>query len=250
MKKFGKFLSEPTNEKVEEKIVQDKNDQEILDVELIQYIIKEFPEVAKEIRNSLTVLRNTIEKSIDFIEDKSSNIVKETRNFDLSGKYRDANIRLHNISNSINDYSMWMNKELGIKEEITDTENADVMEVASVEESSNNIIAADNKSVENYIEQYIYIYEDFTGKNPNAFKLENHQIEVEGWDDMIVKTADILTKNYKNNRNSKIIPNYDKSMPLVKKSKQNELRDTIIEMLQEYGIKLTSYQVIVRESNE
>lgn len=60
----------------------------------------------------------------------------------------------------------------------------------------------------------------------------------------MVKTAEILTKQYKQNRNSDILI---KPVKVVeKKSPQNEFRDTVIEMLSEYKINLRDFKIIVR----
>lgn len=249
MKRFGRFSSESVAEKVEIKVEETQNNKEILDADLIQYIITEFPDVAEDIRDSLISLRNTLEKSIDFIEDKSSDIIKESRDFQLSGKYRDTNIKLHNISKNITDYSLWMNNELGTIENVDTTLNQcansedAIEEKGEVETNTEELINEEDK------EELTYIYDDFTAKNPKAFKLDNHNITVEGWDDMIVKTADILTKHYKQNKNCRILSGSANPKPVHKKSKQNELRDTIIEMLQEYKVNLKNYEVEVREIN-
>ena len=59
-----------------------------------------------------------------------------------------------------------------------------------------------------------------------------------------MKTASILTKNYKDNKESEMIFPQHTTIAL-KKSHENELRDTIIEMLSEYKISLNDYKILV-----
>ena len=71
---------------------------------------------------------------------------------------------------------------------------------------------------------------------------------VEDWNDLLVKTAEVLTKQYKENKNS----NKDiKEIKLIgKKSTQNSFRDTVIEMLTEYKISLDDFKIIIKQKNE
>jgi len=68
-------------------------------------------------------------------------------------------------------------------------------------------------------------------------------VRVEDWDDLLVKTAEILTKQYKENKNS--IKKLEHFNVIDKKSTQNSFRDTVIEMLNEYKISLNQFKVIV-----
>ena len=78
-------------------------------------------------------------------------------------------------------------------------------------------------------EEEIEIYKDFSLKEPKAFKLDDNVVMVEDWDDLLVKTAEVLTKQYRKNKNSNKIIKEIK--PIEKKSTQNSFRDTVIEML-------------------
>ena len=44
------------------------------------------------------------------------------------------------------------------------------------------------------------IYKDFSLKEPKAFKLDDNVVIVEDWDDLLVKTAEVLTKQYRKNK--------------------------------------------------
>lgn len=213
---------------VKEIIKKDVQDTPIIDTEVIEYIIKEFPDTSKNISKSLLGLKDTLEKSIDFIEDKSSEIVKNNRDFKLSGKYRETCIKLHGISKSLKEYVNWMNV----------IENNENNLKKSEFEIDNDIIIN-----ETYLDKYIPIYNDFTGLTPLKFALNDLYISVENWDDLIMKTASMLTKYYKDNKESDtFFPQH--TTVVIKKSNENELRDTIIEMLSEYKISLDEFKIL------
>ncbi|WP_195245325.1 viral A-type inclusion protein [Clostridium celatum] len=255
MKKFNIFAGD-NNEKEEffkennnDILVKDQKESEIIDVTLMSYIRDEFPEVAEKIKESLKGLKDTLEESIDYIEEKSSNIVKEDRNFTLSGKYREISMELYNIANNIKNYIEWMENadDTNDKKDDNDKNNGKKDEKDSLEEKKNEIDSKGGNEVllEKDDEENTAIYEDFTSKEPRLFKLDNHKVEVENWDDMIVKTAAVLTKNYKGNKFLKF-KNNNKVKVVKRKSKQNEFRDTIIEMLRDYNVSLHNYRVILK----
>jgi len=213
---------------VKEDIKEEVKDSPIIDTKIIEYIISEFPVPTKDISSALVNLQITLEKTIDFIEDKSSEIIKTNRDFNLSSKYRDTSIRLHHISTSLKEYVNWMDVVAG-KNTIIDTTEVNSNEETFVEEDKSNI--------------YMPIYSDFTGITPLKFSIDNFCLDADNWDDLIMKTADILTKNYKDNKESEMIfPQH--TDVIIKKSHENELRDTIIEMLLEYKINLSDYKIL------
>lgn len=225
-KKFN-FLntSEP---QIKEEIKEEVKDSPIIDTKVIEYIIQEFPSPSKDISKALLELQVTLEKSIDFIEDKSSEIIKNNRDFNLSSKYRQTSIRLHEISTNLKEYVNWMNT-LGDKQSKSDNPKIESLDKSVLNEA--------------IYDSYISIFNDFTGLFPVKFSLNNISVNVENWDDLIMKTASILTRNYKNNKELDILcPQH--SEIIIKKSHENELRDTVIEMLTEYKISLNDYKVL------
>jgi len=207
----------------------------ILDKKIISFVVSNFPEISKEIITSLNNLKNTLEKSIDYIEDNSSKIIKKERNFDLSEKYRNNAINLYEISTSIENYIKWM-----------DTQSPD--KDNKIEDKSKSIDNSPTKLDEKNIsstKKELNICNDFTEKQPTSFRIDEFNINVEDWNDMIIKTADILIKNYKK---SKDLYYSTVQSPNIqsKKSIQNEFRDTIIEMLIEYKIDPVKYSVIIK----
>ncbi|MGL5086745.1 MAG: hypothetical protein ACRC68_13660, partial [Clostridium sp.] len=99
-------------------------------------------------------------------------------------------------------------------------------------------------SDENF-KSYIPIYNDFTSLTPLKFLIDSKSYEVDNWDDLIMKTSSILNTNYKNNKNSNL-PLTEHNSIIIKKSRENELRDTIIEFLDEYRINLENFKLLTK----
>ena len=83
----------------------------LFDVDTMEYVIKNFPAMSENIENGLLNLSDILEKTIDHIEDKSSELVKENRNFELSQSYRDTSIAIYGMVKNIQDYVLWMKDE-------------------------------------------------------------------------------------------------------------------------------------------
>lgn len=208
----------------------------------IKYVIENFPSMSEEIQRGLLEVSVILENTIDHIEDKSSKLIKDSRNFNLSQEYRDTCISIYEVVENIKGYVKWMkdegNKENKIKEENIKENEEEItsQDDIKLKEISENEVNTVNVELE--------IYKDFSGREPKGFEIDNDIILVDDWDDLLVKTAEILTKQYKQNRNSDILI---KPVKVVeKKSPQNEFRDTVIEMLSEYKINLRDFKIIVR----
>lgn len=205
----------------------------ILDKSVISFVVSHFPEVSKDIVSSLDNLKDTLEKSIDYIEDTSSQIIKRDRNFDLSTRYRNNAMNLYEMSISIDDYIKWMDTQ-----SISIKENESPQEISKVYFElldENSFISSDKLTICN----------DFTDKEPKYFILDNFNVPVEDWNDLIIKTADLLTKNYKKSKTLYYSNIESPNLP-SKKSIQNEFRDTVIEILIEYRIEPTKYSIIIK----
>lgn len=249
-----------------------------MEKKVIEFVVNEFPENADNIKIALVNLRDALEGSIDSIEDKSSEIIKHNRNFELSERYRQNSIKLYEISRSVEEYVKWMckgsNNEMVLAEPKSvvkelpelipsqiesikiDQEKKGKIENENGEQKlESNYKTKQNKQLNNKeinkdnipSKKAINIIEDFTGKQPIGFKLAEYEVEVEDWDDIIVKTAEVLTKYYKS---PKVIENMKSKRESVKssgkkKSPQNECRDTIIEMLNDYGVNPNQYKIYV-----
>ena len=215
--------------------------------ETIHYIIENFPSMSVEIQKSLLDVSTILENTIDHIEDKSSKLIKDSRNFELSQQYRDTCISIYKVVENIKDYVQWMNDE-GSKNIETNEETSESKEEKEImnedEVKSKDISKNVSDDEVNTVNIELEIYKDFSGKDPKGFEIDNDIILVDDWDDLLVKTAEILTKQYKQNRYSDIIVKPVKV--IEKKSQQNEFRDTVIEMLNEYKINLRDFKVIIK----
>ncbi|MBC5625416.1 hypothetical protein H8S10_08135 [Clostridium sp. NSJ-49] len=244
MKLFGKVTSNiEENENLTPEATEKKEN--ILDLEVIKFVINEFPQLGEDIKDALDNLINTLDKSIDIIEDRSTEVIKVSRDYKLSGKYRETSQKLYEINKDINEYINWMDKNLKNHNEkniaIEKVENVEKEEITYDEE---NALDADEIKLDDYIEKFIY--EDFTGYEPCKLKLENYEECVDGWDDTIVKTADILNKKFKCDKNLNFNNiNTDKKV-IGKKSKQNDSRDIIIEMLEDHNISLSNFKMYIK----
>ncbi|MBX7310055.1 hypothetical protein K4H43_03170 [Clostridium chauvoei] len=221
---FLKNSAETTN-------IEKRDDYPILDPIVIEFISKEFPDLSKNITKSLNNLKETLESSIDSIEDRSSEIVKSNRDFSLSGDYRSASIRLHEISISIDKYINWVNSNSSLQKSSIENDTEKV--IKTTDTITNINIVSKNE---------LFVFDDFTGKSPKSFELDNLNILVDSWEDLIMKTADTLIKHYKHNKELNLeVPKID--VVDSKKSIQNDFRDTIIEMLLEYKIDPYKYKI-------
>lgn len=228
-----------------EKSVFRKKNLSLFDVDTIEYVIENFPTMSIEIQNSLNNLANILENTIDYIEDKSSEIIKKNRDFKLSKDHRDTSIAIYNVVENLGEYVNWMHDEYekNIKNEEVKLAKINQKVEVQIQENYTEVVNEELND-EITIKEEIEIYKDFSLKEPKAFKLDNNLVMVEDWDDLLVKTAEILTKQYKENKNSNKIIEEIKS--IEKKSIQNSFRDTVIEMLTEYKISLEDFKIIIK----
>lgn len=249
VEKEVQVIKEKENEiktEVIEKKVSRKKNLSLFDTDTIQYVIENFPSMSIEIQGGLNNLANILENTIDHIEDKSSEIIKKNRDFKLSEAHRDTSIAIYEIVQNIGEYVKWM------QDEYENNEKKNQIKIESSKEKIKDEI--DKKQVKNETdnlskqingEEEIEIYKDFSLKEPKAFKLNENLIIVDNWDDLLVKTAEVLTKQYRKNKDSNIIVKNIK--PVEKKSTQNSFRDTVIDMLTEYKINLDEFKIIIKK---
>lgn len=240
-----KLINETKTEvKEAEKNVSKRKNLSLFNVDTIDYVIENFPPMSIKIQEGLNNLSDILENTIDHIEDKSSEIIKKNRDFKLSKAYRDTSIAIYDVVQNISEYVKWMQYEYEKnlkKEEIKinqiNQKSQDEIQEKNVEENED----LSNKIID---QEEIEIYKDFSLKEPKAFKLDDNVVMVEDWDDLLVKTAEILTKQYKENKNSN--KDIKEIKPIEKKSTQNSFRDTTIDMLTEYKISLDDFKIIIK----
>ena len=229
-----------TETKEIEKSVSRKKNLVLFDVDTIEYVINNFPTMSVEIQNGLNNLANILEDTIDYVEDKSSEIIKKNRDFKLSKDHRDTSIAIYDVVQNIDEYVKWMQDEYQKNIQNKEDKLNEINKEPKIE------IQEKNEDLSNEIinEEEIEIYKDFSLKEPKAFKLDKNVVMVEDWDDLLVKTAEVLTKQYKENKNSN--KKIKEIKPIEKKSAQNSFRDTVIEMLTEYKISLDDFKIIIK----
>ncbi len=257
MAKAGFFKRSSTKEEVKEQTVsnetirnivkrEDENyeikqikDTTIMDRDITKYVIDNFPEICMDIKDSLADLSETLENTIDYIEDKSSVVIKTERNFKLSQSHRNKSIEIYEVVKKINDYIEWMDGEYNKKD------GEPSKKKAKDEVNKNKNITKETESDSKGREGAIPIYEDFTSKEPLAFRLENYYLKVNDWEELAVKAAEVLTKNYKGAK--KRFSNRNKDIKVINKnSKENELRDSVIDILNIYEVPLDMFFVYVK----
>lgn len=227
------YKSREEETKLTEKLQSNKDDIVIIDRNITKYILDNFSDIALDIRDSLINLADTLENTIDYIEDKSSTVIKDTRNFELSQDYRDKSMEIYEVVQKINDYVAWIDEgynSVKSKEEIYCREE----ERECVEEQEDK---------EPY-DGSICITEDFTSKSPRAFKIDDYYSEVSDWKELTVKAADILTKKYRNNKSHSEISVDD---VVLKESIENDFRDSVIDILKIYSVPLNKFHVYVEQ---
>jgi predicted metal-dependent phosphoesterase TrpH len=235
--------NKPETKEVERNIFRKKN-LSLFDVETIQYVIDNFPSMSTEIQSGLNNLAEILESTIDHIEDKSSEIIKKNRDFKLSKAHRDTSIAIYDVVQNIDEYVKWMQEEYE-KNLNKETVKPDTANENSEDKFKKINIEEDTQEVSNeIIGEELEIHKDCSLKEPKAFKLDDIIVVVEDWDDLLVKTAEILTKKYRKNKYSNKIVSEIK--PVEKKSTQNSFRDTVIEMLIEYKISLNDFKIIIK----
>lgn len=222
-----------------------KRNLSLFDGDTIQYIIENFPSMSVEIQGGLNNLANILENTIDYIEDKSSEIIKKNRDFKLSKAYRDTSIAIYGVTQNIDEYIKWMQQEY--EKSSKKDENKDEPQKENINEKlEKEYEKEENEALISFFEgkEETEIYKDFTLKEPQGFKIKDVAVAVEDWDDLLVKTAEVLTKKFRKNKYSNISVKEIKA--IEKKSTQNSFRDTVIEMLNEYKINLDEFKVIIR----
>lgn len=198
----------------------------------IEYIIDNFPSMSDEIRNSLNNLSSTLEKTIDYIEDRSSEIIKDNRDFKLSQSYRDTSIAVYDVVKNLKDYTGWMK----------DRYDKNIENKNNPEEINKKIDEGFIEKIESMENNKKNIYEDMSFIEPKGFDIKGECVKTDSWDDLLVKTAEILNKEYKEYKKSTIL--LEKFEIEGKKSSQNSFRDTVIDMLNEYKIPLNEYKIL------
>lgn len=223
--------------------------------EVIDKLKEEFPDKAIDISESLELLRETINDSIEAIGNRINTAVTN-RNFD--------NVTL---------YSNMAEEAYSYEKKIEDLIN--ILEVEKIDVADETEEEVEKKTIPNYDEYVVdsnvehTLYENFTHKRPAAFKMNDHKlIEVKTWQDVLVKTSEILMSidekkfmsfenssemNGKKNKyfatNSSDLrkpKNINGKIFIETNQSGNTIRNHIVKMLKKFGFKISGYKVYFR----
>lgn len=217
---------------------------ELFDEEMMDYIIENFPEVADNIEKALLQLSGTLEESIDYIEDTSTKIIKDTRNFNKSQEYRDACVSIYKVAENIKGYADFIKEEKNCIKNGAEKKHSIMpkTEIAIDDEKKQAKHLVKNDS-DNVVSVETEVYKDLTGKIPVGFELDHKITMVDNWEDLMIRTSEILKENYRENLQKDIEIRHRK---IVKKeSPENNMRDIIIDMLNDYKIDLKNFKVLI-----
>ncbi|WP_461569953.1 hypothetical protein [Thermincola ferriacetica] len=223
--------------------------------ELIKVLKSELPEKAIDIGEALELLLDTLKITRIDIGTKlqQANYCKD---FTLLGQLVAVSQEIAAFESKIQDFRNLF--ELDLIQYNIETEA----------EKEKSIPEYDKYRVDTNIE--FTLYEDFTHKRPFAFKIEGQKVTVNTWQEMLIKTVEILFKKDRakmesfatdeemNGRKMKYFSLQNKAnmRKPVKISdvefyvetnrSANSIRNSIIKMLQRYGLKITDFKIYLR----
>lgn len=232
-------------------------DEKLLDNELCDFINRNFPKCANDLKEGIELLENVVQSSIDTIEEKSGEIIKKERDFDKAGEYRQKENRLNKIAIKL--------------QEIMDMLNIDGQDddVISPEEKEEREIPNYNDYVVDSNVQHT-LYEDFTHKRPIAFELHSKKYNVRDWKDMLLQTCNVVSEinkeiimsfpdNQRMNGKKVTYFAYNKN-DIVRAPRKidnidlfvstnhsaNSIRNIIMNILREYKISMNDFKIYLR----
>lgn len=223
--------------------------------DVLKILKEEFPDKVIDIFESLELLKESIDGTVEVIAKKVNNTIL-TREFESMKKYGELAEEINHIENQI--------------EEVLDKliiEEAVIVEEIDEEDEKRTITNYLEYEVDNNIEHTLY--EDFTHKRPYGFKMnDQNMVRAKTWQDMLVKTCEYLLlidekkfmafenrKAMNGKKNKYFSINTDNMRKPKKVSNKiyveinqsgNAIRNLIIKLLKEYNFKISEYKVYYR----
>lgn len=220
--------------------------------EILQTIKKEFPDKAIDISESLQLLREIINSTMEDIGNRV-NTAFNNREFDNFQKYKDLGENIHIYESKID-------------------EIIDCLDIESTHIENEIDEDIEKKAIPNYADYVVdhnvehTLYENLTHKRPFAFRINDSQIvEVKTWQEMFIKTCEVLIAidenkflsfennpkmNGKKNKYFSINPSgMRRPMAILDKiyvetnQSANGFRNLIINLLKEYNFKISEYKI-------
>lgn len=232
-------------------------DNELINEELYDFLNKNFPKCANDLKEGIELLENVVQSTIDTIEEKSGEIIKKERDFIKADAYRKKENTLNTIALKLQDIIDKLNIEIDSDENLSTEEK-------------------EEKEIPNYNEYLVdsniqhTLYEDFTHKRPAAFELNGDKHNVKDWKEMLLQTCNIMAgidkellmsfpKNERLNgkkvtyfayKEEDIVraPRKIRNMDLYVSTNHsaNSIRNIIINILREYKISISDFKIYLR----
>ncbi|MBN1042770.1 hypothetical protein DVW07_11950 [Clostridium botulinum] len=229
----------------------------LINEELYDFLNKNFPKCANDLKEGIELLENVVQSTIDIIEEKSGEIIKKERDFSKADEYRKKESILNVIALKLQGIMDNLNIETELDENLT------------IEEK-------EEKEIPNYNEYLVdsnvqhTLYEDFTHKRPVAFELNGKKHDVRDWKDMLLQTCNIIStidkelimsfpKNERMN-GKKVTYFAYKEEDIVRAPRKlenldlyvstnhsaNSIRNIVINILREYKISVSAFKIYLR----
>lgn len=223
--------------------------------EILSVIKNNFPDKSIDISESLSLLMDTIDDIMNLLNGRVGQAYSD-RDFETIEKYTA-------LGKAINIYEKKIDEIINT----TRVEQSEVIE-EDIEESKIKLLPNyQDYIVDNKVEHSLY--ENFTHIRPFGFRINTGELlEVRTWQEMLIKTCDMLieinpekflsfenlkTMNGKKNKYFSIKPEgLRKPEKVANKAyietnmSGNAIRNLIVKILKEYGIKVNNYKVYFR----
>jgi hypothetical protein len=223
--------------------------------EILKIIKEDFPDKSIDISESLGLLMDTIDDVMNRINEKIGQSYTN-RDFSTVEKYT-------NFGKAINFYETKIDEIINF----TRIEDDEITE-GNIEEDIVRILPNyDEYVVDNKVEHTLY--ENFTHIRPFGFRINNSELmEAKTWQEMLLKTCDMFISidsekflSFENNKNmngkkNKYFSIDEKKLRKPEKVAEkiyietnmsgNSIRNLIVKILKEYGIKVNNYKVYFR----
>lgn len=232
-------------------------DVKFINEELYEFLIKNFPKCANDLKEGIELLDNVVQSSIDIIEEKSGEIIKKERDFEKAEEYRKNESMLNSISLKLEE----MMDKLSIETELDENETTEEKEEKEIPNYNDYLVDSNVQHT---------LYEDFTHKRPVAFEINDKKYNVRDWKDMLLQTCNIVSEMDKNiimgfpenekmngkkvtyfaYKESDIVraPRKIKNLELYVSTNHsaNSIRNIIMNILREYKVSLSNFKVYLR----
>lgn len=171
--------------------------------ELIEFLLREVPEHAKEIQSDIRLLLSSIENTI---KEKTLSLIRE-EDYTKTDEYISMLRKLEKINDEISELEEMFGAKNAQEQDNNDDCNREL--ISTKKEVSKN---RDDCKVDESVSHNLS--EDYTNKKPVAFSLEENRYPVKSWKNMLQTVCEIL-----NQKNSKVFDSFVMDEDMQGKSK-------------------------------